>query len=254
MKFRVSFSKEDFYIGEPEYTEYFYEHIFPMISFSEIPISSIHNHLYRYGDCIIGIDLNWAIENGCNQVHYCQQASIITESLFTTYHHYNDLILGNEVLNTPLYEERKRSFEHLEYQMAFTKNYKGKVVSVNYKNDNYIFAEEKEWRFVPFNDSEDSPLSLEPKKFEENKEEYQNKIRENGLEFGLSDINYLVVETDEQKIEIRNMIIDLNKDIHINIFTNKEILNRFLGYKNSSIKEYKLNEEIKLLKNNLVNK
>lgn len=246
--FRVSYCEEQFDNGTPEEPEIAYFHVFPMICFSEIPISSLHKHLYRYGDCIIGIDQKWAIKNGFNQVHYCQRASIITKSLFETYRYFNEKIAGQTILQTPIYKEQLKSFTHLEYQVAFTKNYSGEVSSKKYKDASYIFAEEKEWRFVPTNQHHDRPLSLVPDEFKSNKGKFQREIGKNKVPFTLNDINYIVVETNKQKLEIRNILFNEDKNIYVNIFTNSEILQRFLGYKNPSIKEYNLlleNEKLK---------
>ena len=78
--FRVSYCYEEFTYSGGQ----IYKHVFPMVCFSEIAINSLHNHLFRYGDCIIGMKKKWAMDNKLNQVHYYQKNSNLTKSLFKT--------------------------------------------------------------------------------------------------------------------------------------------------------------------------
>lgn len=250
-EFKMSYSKEEFtHINQEGPSTYI--HVFPMICFSEIPIASLQNHLHRYGSCIIGMDKPWAIVNGLNQVHYYQQQSVLAHSLFKTYHYFFKKIKATPIkLEDKQYQDLQRTFNNLEYQMAFAKNYSGAVRSGRYKAPNYVFAEEKEWRLVPENTDPTGPLSLSPKLFNEDKLKYQKEIGEITLEFELDDINYLVFETEEQKKEVRKLLQLEHSEKHINLFTNDEIKKNFFGFNNLSIDEYESINRIKSLEKQL---
>ena len=228
--FKVNYSKEEFNstvnaMGSG------YIHVFPMVSFSEIPISSLHNHLKRYGDCIVGIKKSWAQRNGLNQVLYYQKESMLAESLFDSYHKYSQLVV-NQINPTP---DEMEIYRHLEYQLAHSKNYRGRIQTETFMISDYLFAEEKEWRFVPQRNVEDPPLSIILSEYEERKEHYKEIANRFHLEFELADIDFLILGDENEKEIMREKIKSLDDTIQINLFTNEEIRLSFFGYQNISM-------------------
>lgn len=210
--------------------------VFPMICFSEIPISSLHNHLYRYGNCIIGMKKEWAIFNRMNQVHYYQKESFLMDSLIEIYNRYYFEVMERNNKTEDILDV----FHHLEYQIIHSKNYSGEVETNNYKDNNYFFSEEKEWRCVPKNIKRGVTLSILPAIFDKKKAYFQNKIGKIKLPFELSDIRFLILDSENQKEEIIQLLHKLDSSCHVNIFTNDEVKLNFFGYKNTSIDFYHL--------------
>jgi len=249
--FKVSYSVEEFIYtkktSESTSSSTSYIHVFPMISFSEIPVNSLQFHLKRYGDCIIGLKKKWALSNKLNPVHYCSKFSELTNSLINTYMKF-DLaanggfdVMGKDNEHYEWVKGYILAFKHLEHQLAHTKNYSGKVKTKSYEDDNYYFSEEKEWRYVPFSEVEGGRLSLNPEYYEEDKKGHNERIGRYTLEFDYNDVNFIIVDSDVQK---RDIISQLKRDgIYINIFTNEEIKQNFFGYKNPSIEEYEVKKE-----------
>lgn len=247
--FKTSYSKETFDCKEPKMISskgnIFY---FPMICFSEIPISSLHNHLYRYGNCIIGMKKEWAISNRMNQVHYYQKESVLMDSLIEIYNRYYLEVMERNNKNEDILDV----FHHLEYQIVHSKNYSGKVETKDFEDENYFFSEEKEWRSVPKNIKRGVTLSIHPDYFKKNKERLQKKIGKKTLPFELSDIRFLILDSDEQKEEIIQLLYKLDSTCHINIFTNEEVKLNFLGYKNTSFDFYQLKKENQMLREKFI--
>lgn len=243
--FKTSYCKETLECKTPEMTmPKMYKFVFPIISFSEIPISSLHNHLYRYGDCIIGMKKEWAINNRMNQVHYYQKESFLTESLLEIYNRYyiNVMEIGNKT------GDILQVFHQLDFQMIHSKNYSGEVKTKYFEDKNYFFSEEKEWRYVPANENKGYTLSKKPDVYEKDKEKFQNEIGKKVLNFGFNDIRFIILDSEEQKDEIIQLLAKLNSHDQINIFTNDEVIRNFFGYKNSSIEIYQLKKENQELK------
>ncbi|MFT4696842.1 MAG: hypothetical protein ACI8RY_002020 [Urechidicola sp.] len=246
--FKLSYSEEHLYAGEGN-ERVGYLHIFPMICFSEIPLSSIHYHLNRYGNCLIGMKKKWIMANGFTPVHYYHQNSKIAISLLTNYHYIFEKVKGYD----GLYEEHKDEvnlLHALEFQVAYAKNYSGVVNSKNYKDENYVFAEEKEWRFVPSHENYFTPISLPPEDFIADKAKYQEKIGEHKVSFDLSDISFIVGSSSDEKNELIALLGEMGNN-SINVFTNTEIKQDFLGYQNPSIDDYRMRLEKEKLKSEL---
>ncbi len=258
--FRVSYCVEEFeyriITSAKSHSGTTYIHVFPMVSFSEIPINSLQFHLYRYGDCLIGMKKDWGLKNKLNPVHYCNYESNLTESLIAVYHTYN--LLGyidtheKDVKTTgSVHDEMiNDTLQHLEYQIAHTKNYRGSVKTKRYEDNDYYFSEEKEWRFVPLPTDEMPRLSLHIDNFNKHKEKYQTEIGEIKLNFNFSDISYIIVNDETQRDEIIKILARDGAHFHTNVFTNQEVKQNFFGYKNASIEEY----EIKVERHSLLKK
>jgi hypothetical protein len=215
-----------------------FTHVFPMVSFSEIPISSLHNHLNRYGPCIIGMKKSWALTNRFNQVHYYQQESKLIESLITTF---SDLT-ENEGDHTP--KDELKLIQLIEFQLAHSKNYIGSVITKSFEDEEYCFAEEKEWRFVPPLKGDEKSISRMLEYYNKNKATLKNEINKEKLKFTLSDVDLIITENEIQKTAIRDILKNRDINHEINLFTNEEIKKTFLGYNNIPITEFDLKKEV----------
>ena len=239
--FKVSYSEERLECKTPEMTEpKGYNFVFPMISFSEIPISSLHNHLYRYGDCIIGMKKEWAISKRINQVHYYQKESVLMDSFMEIYNRFYNEVMGRDNRTDT---DILHVFHHLEFQVIHSKNYSGEVKTNHFEDDNYFFAEEKEWRYVPINENIGYTMSKQPKLFKKDKEKFQTEIGKKVLPFEFDDIRFIILDTEEQKKEIAHILSELPHKSYLNLFTNDEVKQNFFGYKNTSMEFYQLKKE-----------
>lgn len=178
----------------------------PMVSFCDIKLSQIQDHSSKYGGFGFGLTKEWAEKNDLHPVLYMNQGS----ELFSKY---NKRIRKLKDALIPLWSRRytldnkeRKHFENLKEEYAdlynllrYMKNYKGKLERSNKKPiENYIYADEKEWRYVPHPFIGDlwPSLSLEKVVEPEEKANLSRKFSEFGINFCFDDIKYILIPDD----------------------------------------------------------
>jgi hypothetical protein len=192
----------------------------PMVSFCDLRLSEIKEHMHSYGTYGIGLTKEWAIERKLNPVMYVSKESLFTQKFIESINELHQLTattLGFEnayisILNTFRY--MKNYSDVLERQ--------GKIFP------NFIFANEREWRYVPeFRDGIHNYISTEKIENREDKIKYNNILGEK-LTFHPNDIKYIIVKNDS---EIYGLIKKLKK-VYIK-YTNEDrsrLYSRILTY------------------------
>jgi len=116
----------------------------PMVSFCDIPLSQIKDHVEKYGDYALGLTKDWAKSHGIAPVLYAYPGSLTSEAI------------ANIFENLPPYD-RAQKFEGLQqaqrnltYFSFYVKMYEGRM----YRDDAYLeelvrFYDEREWRYIP---------------------------------------------------------------------------------------------------------
>ena len=118
----------------------------PMVSFCDIPLSQVKNHLESYGDKDkkaygIGLTKEWAVKMKLNPVLYVEKESALANS-------YCYSIFKS--LNGSKLSEFTNSQKSILDILRYMKNYQGDLVRKGKKTiDNYRFSDEREWRYVP---------------------------------------------------------------------------------------------------------
>lgn len=166
----------------------------PMVSFCDIKISDISEHISKYGQYGIGLSKDWAIRNGLNPVVYMNSSSNFCKTIIETIRSIN----VNE--NVPKMERFR-----LSNLLRYTKIYEGKLTRQGKTIPNYRFADEREWRYVP--------EMIEKAKFLhwlldeqyntiDKKLEHNERLKDERLYFNPSDIMYLIVKEETEIDEI----------------------------------------------------
>lgn len=192
------YSKERFNNGSITY-----DYWVPMVAFCDIPLSQIGRHIDEYGKYAIGLKRNWALENKLNPVQYYNHQS-------TFYSKYNKLMSSmNEKVKK---SERSLLFTNnavddylsAKYLYTFFKPYQG----YDFKLENEkTFYEEREWRFVRESIDFDDFMIPEPLVQADIKIKNLNeKIIDKKLIFEPKDISCIIIEKDEERLEIVQMI------------------------------------------------
>jgi hypothetical protein len=172
----------------------------PMVSFCDIPLSQIKDHIASYGHYGIGLSREWAVKNRLNPVLYVQSGSSLAEAY--------------EVLLKQLTaEEKKGAVDKDPRRMAkdivrYIKNYEGPLERTGMATvKNYRYSDEREWRYVPQHD--ECPMLYTEKDFKiEGKEAANAKASSLRLEFGPDDIKYIIIRNDD---EIREFVTHLRE-------------------------------------------
>lgn len=157
----------------------------PIVCFTDIPLSKINNHIYKYGSFGIGMKREWVREQkDICPVWYLNQMSIDVV---------NQLRNALQERNIPAHY---RLFSLLK-KTEGEKNY---------------YYDEREWRYIPnVNDKKLCFINLQkhPMNEEELKKESE-KTKTYCLRFGPEDIQYLIIDDESN----RSIMIDIIKQIY----------------------------------------
>jgi len=209
------------------------EIVFPMISFSDIPLSELHQHLRRYDDYTIGMSKEWAKRKKLNPVLYFEEKSVFTREIVEKF----DFIMQKHFFDKNN-EENKNDFFFFMRILAYAKNYEGELHTKKVNYNNYRFSDEREWRYVPEVAEIGENLFYQTvTEYNKNKENYKKLISNYKLPFTLSDINYIIVNKKEEIDEFYELLMNVfsndisnNKQnrIPVNFFINDQIISDFL--------------------------
>lgn len=163
----------------------------PMVSFCDIPLSEIKDHIGKYGHYGIGLTKSWAVRMGLNPVLYIEPSSNLAESIGKAFDSYG----LTEKNGTP--SESQYALADL---LRYMKNYQGNLVRKNTENKNYRFSDEREWRYTP-------PLAssyemiIGKEEYEEEKEKHDKSVEHLRLAFEPNDIKYIIIKDDSEITE-----------------------------------------------------
>lgn len=166
----------------------------PMVSFSDLRLSELHTNIESYGNFGIGMKKDWAIRKGLNPVMYVSDQSFFTKNFLTGLETYFDMV--NNDLDTS--GRNEQGYNQVLNTLRYMKNYRGVLIRRNKLNqEDYVFANEREWRFVPpFSEDYYPIIPIEKLQSSQLKEEMNRKIDHITLEFNPDEIMYLIVEND----------------------------------------------------------
>lgn len=205
--FKLKYCLEDVHINDKKE----FSTAIPMVSFCDIPLSDVKNHINSYGSFGIGLYKSWAKTSGLNPVLYLENNSSISKSILNQYHY----IKKNR---QNLSDEQKKSdtisFEYFKILM-FCKNYEGTLKHGEIDTTNYRFYDEREWRYIPEIDefNMETPFLMWGKKYLEKKEEFNKKLSQTILKFQFSDISYIIVDNESEIPEILSVLNEVFEDI-----------------------------------------
>jgi hypothetical protein len=162
----------------------------PMVSFCDIPLSEIKNHISAYGEYGLGLKKNWGKKHGLNPVLYIDIDSRIGNT-FTAI--IKNMFKGKKI------KELTEDETSLANIFRYMKNYEGTLTRKDKTINKYRFSDEREWRYVP--EPKDAHLLFAAKTIDsDDKKNYINtSIGDLRLTFELEDINYLILR-DESEI------------------------------------------------------
>ncbi|QIL38095.1 hypothetical protein G7074_01655 [Pedobacter sp. HDW13] len=162
----------------------------PMVSFCDIPLSEMKEHITKYGGYGIGLKREWAQANGLNPVLYIDSQSTLGAGFHSSFY---AMFNGKMIAD----------LTDLEYKIVdvirYMKNYEGELIRGEVNNSSYRFADEKEWRYVPSRELAGQILLKGAVLTEEKKSQLNANIGHLRLKFEPKDIKYIIVN-DESEI------------------------------------------------------
>jgi len=159
-----------------------------MVSFCDIPLSQIKNHLTSYGSYGIGLTKSWAVAHRLNPVLYIEPNSFLAASYQAAF---QKLVIEAE--NTEISDAQFQLADVLRY----IKNYQGPLRRAFQTIDLYRFSDEREWRYVP--PREDYPDLMETDaSFLSGKERIESAVADLRLTFDPNDIKYIIIRDDSE--------------------------------------------------------
>lgn len=177
----------------------------PMVCFCDIPLGQIQNHIKEYGQCGIGMKKEWANNNAINPVFYIDEKSEILELFIESVQYAHGLHGINE---NDFFEHRiiKDIIKYLLKMNCYLKMVNG----ISSKNgEPKKFYDEREWRYVPDISGTTANSYIIPENECLNRdfiETENSKIKNLKLEFEPSDINYIIIEKESDRMSIINEI------------------------------------------------
>ena len=208
--FRVSYAREKIE-GRKKVREFGV----PMISFCDLRLSELKNHMSKYGKYGIGLSKDWANNNGLNPVWYvnknCDFADNFNDALNGIYRHLNTVKDGD------IYKDLSGNYMKIVDTYRYIKNYEGKLTRNGKTKNNFRFADEREWRYVPSLTSPDVLpfIPISRIKTEKQKAEYNAGIAHLKLHFEPKDIKYLIVESEDDIVNLVNHLDSVGSALDI---------------------------------------
>jgi hypothetical protein len=167
----------------------------PIVSFCDIPLSHLKDHLEKYGNYGIGLSKEWAIQKGLNPVLYLEKNSSLA----------SNFKLSTSAQIRPLQKKWSDFDEHEKNLMdifRYIKNYESELIRKGKTINNYRFYDEREWRYSPpHDDCKRMVLTKNQYKEERLKSLADKSIEHLRLTFDVSDIIYLILENDSEVVE-----------------------------------------------------
>lgn len=176
----------------------------PMVSFCDIRLSQLSEHTKKYGQYGLGMTKKWAINNGINPVNYLNHNCTVFSYFNARCQQMNRALRGlslREGKFSDAYKLELKKYRDVINVMRYMKNYEGQLTRKGVViSDNYRFANESEWRYVP-----DIRTNIVPIKIILDDKNPEWKIKANlelekhdeaFLNFDYSDIKYIFVKTE----------------------------------------------------------
>ena len=166
----------------------------------------------EYGNYALVMKKSWAKSKGLNPVLYFEEHSLLTGILGELEYLSHAVESAAEITDA---EDsvicRAKSLEKSMYGLfGYIKSYQNKVKTGKIP-ENYIFYDEKEWRYVPHHSElkqEDKlELLISKERYEQNKEYFNSKAREYKLSFEIEDMEHVVLSHKKEIKELKKKLL-----------------------------------------------
>lgn len=175
----------------------------PMVSFCDIPLSQIKDHLSRYGSYGIGLTREWAVKKRLNPVLYVQRQSNLAHSYESAILHYERDGIDND--------DAVAAFHRLADIARYTKNYEEILERKSESYGMYRFSDEREWRYVPEIGSSCEMYYAANDFDEETQVAASKSVKDYRLVFDADDIKYIIISSEKEIPSLVDSLRDLRR-------------------------------------------
>ncbi|WP_321867026.1 abortive infection system antitoxin AbiGi family protein [Paraburkholderia tropica] len=195
--FTVSYARERI-VGNRKAAEF----AAPMVSFCDLRLSELKDHMSKYGSYGIGLSKDWANNNGLNPVFYVNKHCSLASKLIAAVEHLHKQLPS--ISDGDEYQKAATAYMDIINTYRYIKNYEGELIRKSGPTTrNYRFADEREWRYVPPLEATLFPfVGLDKITTTAQKNALNQQIAHLRLEFEPEDIRYLIVERDEERLDL----------------------------------------------------
>lgn len=178
-----------------------------MVSFCDILLSQIHQHISYYGNYGIGVSKEWALRAHVRPVYY------ITREMIP----FVQKLVGKGSFEKESEEQVQKKMKR-NYQQNYRRlltgmkaysgwNWKEKMNSDGKIITDYVYYDEREWRFVPENPNE--IFFIEVRNRDVDLDSCNQATKKFCIKPELNDIKYLIIRSEQERIEVLKKIDEL---------------------------------------------
>lgn len=168
-----------------------------MVSFCDIPLSQVKEHISKYGAYGIGLTKEWAQKSKLNPVLYIEQNSYLSKSYRNIYYKY----VVDSGKNLYEIDDKQKSIIDI---LRYIKNYQSDLIRGGQVYKNYRFSDEREWRYVL--DYEEEAQLIHAINNNYNKDIANKSLENYKLIFEPNDIKYIIIEREDEIPEFLNIL------------------------------------------------
>lgn len=201
-----------------------FDYWIPMVSFCDIPLSQIKEHIAEYGKYAIGLNREWVNKSKLNPVLYYKESSCFFEKYYKLLESMRKKAVGWTTQTQITFLE---DYCDAKYLFSYFKPYIGYDFKTQKEK---IFYDEREWRYVPGNLPDDSYMIPDG---DERLQPMQKRVEQDKLYFEPKDISYIVIENEDERLEFFKKLREIKSkysphDVEIlitKIISSEQILN-----------------------------
>lgn len=198
-----------------------YEIAAPVICFSDYTINTVTK---EYGSYALLMRKKWAKDNGLNPVLYFEEHSLLTRILGEIEYLTHSTASAAEITDAEdsVINRAKNLEKSLCGLFGYIKSYQHGPLASEKIPANYIFYNEREWRYVPHDLEIGDNLELLVSKddYKKNKDSYNDKAKKHWITFKEEDIAYIIVETELEIENLKKFIVE-KTSLKLSLLENK---------------------------------
>lgn len=178
-----------------------------MSCFCDIHFNKLNHHVHKYGAYGIGLNKQWGIEQGIQPIHYINSDSQLCNDFSTAF---NNALENTKENSSPFKILKSYVLHHLMYMKPIDGEMPINKDEIEERN----FHDEKEWRYIPNFNNADTQLPqivFPPRINHGSLTSYSDGIKtkpELWLHFEYENIKYIIVSTQEERIELIDFIVN----------------------------------------------